>query len=97
MTQQLKAGSLDDLDLNDLVMKVVIPFKQHSFKSLEVLKESDEELDLSLSSKSKKLNNAEIISIYKCKGRITKIDRHVKGAEVTFQLEAPPEISTITL
>lgn len=98
MAQLLKVGGLEDLDyLNDLHMKVVIPYKQHSFKSLELLKDSEEDLDLSLSSKSTVLNNVESISLYKCKGRITKVYRHTKGAEVTFQLEGPPDISTITL
>jgi len=98
MAKQLKVGALDDLNYsNNLHMKVVVPFNQHSFQSLQLLKDSDEQLDISLSSKGIKLNNSESISLYKCKGRITKLERHIKGAEVTFQLETPPEISTITL
>lgn len=98
MAQQLKVGALEDLDyLNDLHMKVVIPFNQHSFKSLELLKESNEQLDISLSSKSTIVNNVESIRLYKCKGHIEKLARHTKGAEVVLQLDSPPEISTITL
>lgn len=99
MAQQLKVGGLDDLDysLDQLHLKVVIPFKQHSFNSLQLLKDSDEELEISLSTRGTIINTIESIRLYKCKGRMIKLERHQKGAEAIFELDAAPEFSTITL
>lgn len=98
MSEQLKVGALDELEyLDDLQLKIVVPFNQHSFKSLQILNDRNAHLDLSLSSKSTKLNNEESIRLCKCKGRIAKLVRHTKGAEVTFTLDEPPEFSTINL